>query len=62
MYGEFLGLLRIVVWVAGPVVGYLIAKNRGVDPVLGAVVGLLSCVGWGLIFLLPSNKKLLGGP
>jgi|GEM_PF-6237166 len=56
-----LALLRAfwqVLWfVLGPILGCVIAMRRGINPVIGFVVGFLGCFGWVILFFLPSTKR-----
>ena len=42
----------------GPVVGFFLAKKRGVNPLLGLAVGLLGCAGWAVIFFVLGKKPI----
>ena len=52
-----MGLWQCVWFVAGPIVGVVIANKRGFHPVIGFVVGFLGCIGWAILFCIPSDKK-----
>ena len=58
-FTAFMGLYQCVWFVAGPIVGVIIAKKRGFNPVIGFLVGFLGCIGWEILFFIPGDKKTL---
>jgi hypothetical protein len=46
-------------FIAGPIVGVIIAIKRGVHPLIGFALGFLGCIGWGVLFFIPGDKKTL---
>lgn len=44
----FMGLWQCVIFVAGPIVGVIIAVKRGFNPNVRFVVGSLGCIGWAM--------------
>ena len=45
----------IVGLIIGVGIGYLLGQRRG-RPQLGALLGLLGCLGWVIILLIPKDK------